>query len=150
MASLREVKNRVGHGSVRRAMAKLAMTRLTGFEPRRAIREAAHLTLKTDLAWRVTAWVFAMSTNIGYSVPSASSLTFAIAACTSAASRTVPRLPQKVENSLGIEFHSALAALNSDWFHLLLPQHLVELRLSGVPFPWKGYALTLWARLSDT
>lgn len=80
MASFREVKNRVGQGSVRRAMAKLAMTRLTGLEPSRAIRVAAHLRLKTDLAWRVTAWVFAMSINIGYSAPSATSLTFVIAA----------------------------------------------------------------------
>ena len=50
MASVREVKNLVGHGSVRHAIAKLAMTRLTGLEPSRAIREAAHLMLKADLA----------------------------------------------------------------------------------------------------
>jgi hypothetical protein len=50
MASFREVKNRVGHGSVRCAMAKLAMTRLSGLEPSRAIREAAHLRLITDVA----------------------------------------------------------------------------------------------------
>lgn len=90
MASARELKNLVGHGMVRRAMAKLAMTRLTGPEPISAIREAAHLVLKTDLARRVTSLVCVMSINIGYSPPPATLLMDAIASWTSAASRTVP------------------------------------------------------------
>ena len=65
MASSRDVKNPVGQGRDWRPRVKFATTRSTGFEPSKAIRDAAHGVEKTALAWRVTLWVFVISTNIG-------------------------------------------------------------------------------------
>lgn len=54
MASLREVKNRVGHGGMWTLRKELARTRSTGLAPRNAIRLAAQGMENTDRASRAT------------------------------------------------------------------------------------------------
>jgi hypothetical protein len=42
-----------------------------------------------------------------------------------------PGLPHKVDNSVGTEYYCALAAIDSDWFHFLLPQHPLSACVTG-------------------
>lgn len=86
MASVLDVKKRVGQGRFCTPRDQLASIRSTGLVPSNAMREAAHRMVKTDRAWRLRDSVVVMSTSIGYSASWAMVFTASIAALASAAS----------------------------------------------------------------
>ncbi|MGY4542627.1 hypothetical protein ACVWY0_002551 [Arthrobacter sp. UYNi723] len=67
VASVLELKKRVGQGRFCTPSDQLASIRSTGLMPSSAMREAAHRMVKTERACRLRDSVVVMSTNIGYS-----------------------------------------------------------------------------------